>query len=79
MSEQEQQPAVPEVDWTAHDQYPENELHCRCGQIYNSHSKFVASVGTVVSRKPCPGCNQLVGHVRAARDMQSYRQTIRRK
>jgi len=59
----------PEVNWSAHDQYPENEIECTCGMIYQSHSKHVNHEGKLVgvTRKPCPACGKDHDHIRAAR------------
>ena len=41
------------IDWTAHDEFPENTITCACGTVFRSHSKWTADRG-IATRKPCP-------------------------
>ena len=54
-----------EVDWTEFDQFPEDTCYCWCGCEYRSHAKMVKRDRLImVSRKPCPGCGKVEGHLR---------------
>ena len=48
-----------EIDWSEFNKWPESEITCGCGAVYQSHCKFVNEPkrGTV-SRRPCPGCGR---------------------
>jgi hypothetical protein len=61
--------SLPAVDWAPFDKYSRNEIECRCGAHYHSHSKtvIVDSKMTIVTRQPCPSCSKTFGHVLAAR------------
>ena len=52
------------IDWTAHDEFPENTITCACGTVFRSHSKWTADRG-IATRKPCPGCARC-DHMRQA-------------
>ncbi len=43
------------VDWFIFDGYPVSTCHCRCGEVFRSHAKFVLKAG-LVTRKSCPKC-----------------------
>lgn len=47
-----------EIDWGKFAHYSPNEIECRCGAIYRSHSKSVIESGKFVTytQRPCPGC-----------------------
>jgi hypothetical protein len=53
------------IDWSAFDQYPENTCTCECGAVFRSHSRFVMTSRSLVSRKPCPACGH-GDHIRRA-------------
>ncbi len=53
------------IDWTVFDKYPEMIVECSCGRLYRSHIKY--RDGQVHTRRPCPRCLSVVGHVRRAR------------
>jgi hypothetical protein len=47
------------IDWSAFDRYPENEVTCRCGAEFSSHTKFVNEPAPhIEARKPCPKCGR---------------------
>ena len=70
----------PVVDWSQFDGDPEMTVHCRCGEVYRSHTKLVRA-GTrlvMMTQKPCPGCGQSRDHTRmTSSDVE--RVTIRRE
>jgi hypothetical protein len=49
---------VMSIDWQVFDKYPPNEVECRCGAIYKSHTKAVREDGEFrhYRRVPCPNC-----------------------
>lgn len=47
-----------EIDWSIFDKYPEDTCDCRCGKVFRTHSKFVAELSRVITRKPCPDCGK---------------------
>jgi hypothetical protein len=50
---------TPAIDWSRHDQYPEDTATCECGRSWLTHGKFVyAPAPHVEARKPCPGCGK---------------------
>ena len=62
------------VDWAPLLKYSENEVRCRCGASFLSHTKGVR-LGTRymhVSRKPCPGCKSATGAVRIRTEPESW-------
>jgi phage FluMu protein Com len=44
------------IDWSSLDKYPESTVYCKCGFVFRSHTKFVASACGIVSKKQCPKC-----------------------
>lgn len=52
------------IDWSKHDEYPENTVTCSCGSEFRSHAKavFDGPKPTIASRKPCPQCGATRDH-----------------
>ena len=48
------------VDWSKFDEFPENTNYCRCGTIFQSHSKCVIQnqIFGLFTRKSCPQCRK---------------------
>ncbi len=46
------------VDWSVFDHDPKLTCYCRCGAIFRSHGKYLAALGKMVTREPCPGCGK---------------------
>jgi hypothetical protein len=55
-----------EVDWTPLLKYPPNEVECKCGTVYYSHTKGVTVNGVYIHLclKACPKCGHSVDSVR---------------
>jgi|APLow6443716910_1056828.scaffolds.fasta_scaffold1286838_2 hypothetical protein len=49
---------IPEIEWSILNQYLPNEVECRCGAIYATHTKSVRESDGIhhYRRVPCPGC-----------------------
>ena len=45
------------IDWSKFT-HSEDTCHCRCGEIFRSHAKYVATVKRVITRKQCPECSK---------------------
>ena len=55
-----------DIDWSIFDKYSESTCECGCGAIYRSHAKIAPDTDGMLrmhSRKPCPSCGKLVGHL----------------
>jgi hypothetical protein len=60
----------PDIDWSPFDAMGEQTLTCRCGATYRSHAKAIyggLNKG-IHARKPCPGCGESNGIIRASTD-----------
>jgi len=47
-----------EIDWTVFDSYPFDEVSCRCGAVFHTHTKCDMQTLKLISRIPCPACGQ---------------------
>jgi hypothetical protein len=54
------------IDWHVFDQYLPNEVECRCGTIYQSHTKGVKEDDGLhhYRRVACPGCGAVKDNIR---------------
>lgn len=54
------------IDWSIFDNMSENVCYCRCGAVYNSHTKIIKINEDLAlfSQKPCPKCGKLKNHLR---------------
>ena len=46
------------VDWSVFDKYSESTCYCRCGCVFQSHSKIDMELRRSIARKPCPECGK---------------------
>lgn len=55
----------PKIDWSIFDNMAEGICHCRCGTVYNSHTKIVNTTEGLIlfSQKPCPKCGKTENHL----------------
>lgn len=45
------------IDWSVFDKDLPDQVECRCGAVFPSHTKFVGMpLNKVISRVPCPAC-----------------------
>ena len=45
------------IDWSEFT-WSENTCHCRCGEIFRSHAKYVMAAKRMITRKKCPRCKK---------------------
>lgn len=65
-----------EIDWSGFT-FSGDICYCRCGGIFRSHAKaFYAEGRLLVTRKPCPSCNQNDNCCRIESEPETF--TIRR-
>ena len=49
--------ATLDIDWSEFT-WSEDTCHCRCGEIFRSHSKYVMAVNKAITKKQCPRCGK---------------------
>ncbi len=55
------------IDWTEFYCFKPDEIECKCGQVYYSHSKGCGIDNTqfvIVTETPCPKCGASANNVR---------------
>jgi hypothetical protein len=49
---------IPFIDWSIYDLHPPDTINCRCGNRFDSHTRYeyYRKRHLIISRKPCPRC-----------------------
>lgn len=66
---------LPKIDWTPFFGSSKNEIECKCGSVFKSHSKgvFHNNLYSHVVETPCPGCGAIAGFIRISSDYENWK------